>query len=207
MVLMTSLSAACSVFGIRSSYEQLNYDLVEQIGPVEVRRYDSRLVAEIQNAKDDNDAFMSLFRYISGQNIASEKLAMTVPVEVSGTAGAKIPMTTPVEVDRTANGVKMRFFLPSSYSEASAPKPTDTRIKIVALPRATVAALRYSGFATDSKFAARSDELLASLQGSAWTVDGTPSFLGYDPPFAVPFLRRNEVIVPVRSELPLTPDK
>jgi len=194
---MTIVLSGCSVFGIRSGYEQLNYRVIDKIEDVEVRSYPPRVVAEVENMKDDNEAFMLLFRYISGQNSTNENVAMTTPVQVNK-ASVKIAMTAPVETSKTGySSVSMRFFLPRSFSAESAPKPNDPRIKITSLPEETFAAITYSGSNSKERFQTQSERLATALADSKWTPESTPSFLGYDPPFAIPFLRRNEAIVKV----------
>lgn len=193
---MTILSG-CSVFGIRSGYEQLNYTVIDKIGDAEVRQYPPRLVAEVNDMKDDSEAFMLLFRYISGQNSSNENVAMTTPVQVDKES-RKIAMTVPVEKSKSGdNGVRMRFFLPHSFGVDSAPKPNDPRIKIINSPEETFAAITYSGSNSDERFRRESDRLANILAGTKWKPISAPSFLGYDPPFAIPFLRRNEAIVKV----------
>jgi hypothetical protein len=150
---VTSLAAVlllsgCSLFGIRSGYEQPPYTVLEQIEEtVEVRDYGSRLAAEAiveaGNAEAGrNDAFRLLFDYISGANQSQSKVAMTAPVEV---AAEKIEMTVPVETAAADDGrYTMRFFLPSAYTRATAPQPTDPRVRIVEVPEMTVAVERFS---------------------------------------------------------------
>jgi hypothetical protein len=98
----------------------------------------------------------------------------------------------------------MRFFLPAKYTkEAPPPKPSDTRVRIVALPARTVAALRDSGSGRGAK--RKEQTLLETLETSAWQASGRPYTQYYDPPFTIPFLRRNEAAVTVekRSTAPL----
>lgn len=195
---MTALSG-CSVFGIRSGYEQLSYTVIDKVEDVEIRQYPARTVAEVRGVKDDNEAFRVLFRYISGQNGLSEKVAMTSPVQVNSES-TKIQMTVPVEALQSERGeVSMRFFLPRSYTVETAPKPNDDRIRILSLPEETFAAVRYSGFRTEERFRSESDRLADILAHSKWKTRSMPSFLGYDPPFALPFLRRNEAIIKVEA--------
>ncbi len=189
--------SACSVFGIRSGYEHLEYRVEESFGDVEIRQYKERLVAEVRDAPGEDEAFRILFKYISGENTSSDKLSMTAPVEVG--AGAEIAMTVPVEVsDAETKRISMRFFLPAEYSAASIPKPLDARVSIVTLPPAKVAALGYSGTSDRVNFRLAREKLLRILQGSRWKPIGSSTFLGYDPPFTLPFFRRNEVITEIR---------
>lgn len=197
---MITILSGCSVFGIRSGYEQLSYNVIEQIEDVEIRRYPARLVAEVSNMKDDSEAFMVLFRYISGQNSSNDSVAMTTPMQVDK-ASIKIAMTAPVEISKVGeDSVSMRFFLPASFSADSAPKPNDPRIKIISLPEQSFAAIAYSGLNSQERFQSESDRLVKVLAGSKWKPVSAPSFLGYDPPFAIPFLRRNEAVIQVDSQ-------
>jgi hypothetical protein len=188
---------SCSVLGIRSGYETLEYKVLEIADDIEIREYPARLVAEVTNIKNDNEAFMLLFNYISGENISSQDISMTTPVQVSKES-AKIDMTTPVEVTKSKDaGVSMRFFLPRSYKIENVPKPMDSRININEIPSETFAVITYSGFNSEKNFKSNSDILLNTLAKTNWQVVSKPTFLGYDPPFTLPFLRKNEVIVKV----------
>jgi hypothetical protein len=198
-IALLGILGGCSAFGIRSGYEQVKYTVKDKLGEVEVRQYPSRLVAEVDNMKDDNEAFMALFRYISGQNSANDKIAMTTPVEVSANP-ENIAMTAPVETLKTPDGgTRMRFFLPSSFTVDTAPKPNDPRIRIFTMPEETFAAITYSGFRSKKRFQKESDLLVAQLASSSWKAISPVTFLGYDPPFTIPFLRRNEAVVKVES--------
>ena len=122
---------------------------------------------------------------------------MTTPVQQASTL---IEMTTPVRVDAAATGgqpeVTMRFSLPAKVA-GNPPVPMDPRVRIVTLPPSTVAALRYSGNPTEADRSAHQQDLLRRLVSTGWQPAGTPYLLNYDPPFAVPFLKRNEAVVEV----------
>lgn len=193
----------CSVVGIRSGYEQLPYTVVERIGEsVEIRRYGTRLAAEatVETADSEagrNEAFKALFDYISGSNQGQSKVAMTAPVEV-GTAAEEIAMSVPIETATSEDGrYTMRFFLPGSFTKATAPVPTDARVQIVEVPPASVAVLRFSGSREEERIDKRKAELMKALDDPDWKVTGTPTALFYDPPWTIPFLRRNEAVVAV----------
>lgn len=197
------LIAGCSVFGNRSGYEQPGYKVVESLGEsTEVRAYEPRVAAEARVENEDLDegrdaAFRLLFDYITGSNRTDAKIAMTVPVESADTS-EKIAMTAPVESSRTGdNRVYMRFFLPAKYDRETAPKPLDPRITIVDVPVQTVAVLRFSGVGGEDSVAAKKRELLHSLKSTAWRPLSDAVVYFYDPPWTLPFFRRNEVVVAV----------
>ena len=58
--------------------EEASYDVVHKTDTYEVRYYSDRLIVQVSN-KVDNNSFRKLFKYISGQNENSEKIAMTIP--------------------------------------------------------------------------------------------------------------------------------
>lgn len=216
----SAVLAGCSVFGDRSGTETLDYEVVADLGEdLEVRRYADRIAAEARVPGRDagSDAFSMLFDYIKGANRGSQDVAMTAPVE-TGERGTEIAMTAPVETetaetttrddadrdgDRDAgrdNGrttVTMRFLLPSKFNRESAPVPTHEQVRLVTLPAETMAVLRFSGFGGRSTVARRQQELQRRLKDAPWTAAGQPVAMFYDPPWTLPFLRRNEVAVPV----------
>jgi hypothetical protein len=198
--LLTFAESVTSVFGVRLPYDQPRYVVIQDLGQnVEIRQYDRRL--EIQATIDNPDrqqaareAFELLFRYITGANRSDQKIAMTVPVQINN---ERIPMTVPMQTNPGQGNVTMSFFLPNSIAEAGAPKPLDPRLHLVEVPASTIATLRYSGVATQDTTDRRAAELLAVLATSNWKPLGKIFQLNYDPPFAIPFLRRNEVAVTV----------
>jgi hypothetical protein len=197
------LIAGCSVFGNRSGYEQPGYKVVESLGEsTEIRAYEPRVAAEARVENEDLDegrdaAFRLLFDYITGSNRTAAKIAMTVPVESTGTS-EKIAMTAPVESSRTRdNRVYMRFFLPARFDRETAPRPLDPRITIVDVPVQTVAVLRFSGFGGEDTVAEKKWELLRSLATTSWKPLSDSVVYSYDPPWTLPFFRRNEVVVAV----------
>ena len=195
--------SGCSVFGVRSGTEQTKYEVVDRVlDSVEIRRYETRLAAEVTvaaNSEDDpaNSAFRILARYIFGANRARSDIAMTSPVEIQGEP-VEIAMTAPVEMTKPeAEQMTMRFFLPASITLENAPQPDDDRIRIYALPASTVATITFTGLRTDTAFQRERAELLKTLGKSDWRPTDEPVGLYYDPPWTIPFLRRNEVAVTV----------
>jgi SOUL heme-binding protein len=196
-----ALQSILGVFGIRM-YEQPSYQIVDRLDRgIEIRHYASRLAAEVDQPRDGNaeagKAFRLLFDYIAGANLtadaASAKIAMTAPVVVH--APSKIATTDPVLRTETDEHLRMLFFMPSSLTQATAPKPTDPRVKLIRVPAETVAVLRFSG--TYDRDAAYETALMQALGNGRWQPIGEPYMLFYDPPFTIPMLRRNEAAVAV----------
>ena len=188
--LLTFLESGLAVFGIRGFSEQPPYTVVATLGQgVEIRRYGATVVAETDG--DSNEAFGRLFRYITGANRADRLIKMTTPVSQSG--GNRIN-------DRPAasGAITMRFVLPRAVA-ADPPAPSDPAVHVVTLPARTVAAIRFSGSFGQANIARHLATLKDVLAQADKETEGAPSFLGYDPPFTIPFLRRNEVAVDVKA--------
>ncbi len=199
MSLLSAIAVtACSVVGIRTGTEEPRFRVVERIGEAEVREYAAQLAAETvvpgsaESAR--GEGFRRLAGYIFGGNAGDARIAMTAPVAQSA-AGQKIAMTVPVTQAQSAEGWVIQFYLPAELRDP--PAPRDGRVRIVQVPADKVAVLRFSGIATDSAVAAQRARLLGLLGGSEWAPSGPAMTWFYDPPWTLPPLRRNEVVVPV----------
>ena len=165
--------------------EQPTYKVLSSKHGIEVRDYDEYWVAEchVVNVSDLSEAssraFGRLFNYISGDNSASQKIAMTSPVQ-----------QIPAEV-----GWNVSFVVPKDVSLGDIPVPANSSISIRKVEAGKYAVLEYSGLWNDKKFAAKSAELLNACTLAGLSVTGPVSSAVYNPPFMPPFLRRNEVLV------------
>lgn len=181
--------------------EEPSHTVIEREEPFEVRDYQSYVVAEtfVDGAFETagNAGFQRLFRYISGNNRAAEKITMTAPVEQEAEA-AKITMTAPVEQQRAGARWRIAFVLPASYTLANAPQPKDDSVVLAEAPPRRMAVVRYRGTWSEARY----DEELVALRKfmgkRGLTAVGEPVFARYDPPFMPWFLRRNEIQIPVQ---------
>jgi len=191
-----------SPLGVNLGTEQPKYRVIETLGGgVEVREYAERIAAEVAvDTHTANEArsegFNILAGYIFGKNKQRQSIAMTSPVEISP-KGRLIAMTSPVEVKARGGSMTMRFFMPAAYSMTELPEPTDSRVKLVVVPPVTVAVLRYSGSTMDANTKAKAAKLSDVLQSSKWKPAGPSKAFFYNPPWTIPFLRRNEVLFEV----------
>jgi hypothetical protein len=201
LLLLTASGGAMAI-------EEPQYRVLEQDGPFELREYAAYMLAEtaveagFMNA--GNIAFGRLFKYISGANTAQAKIAMTAAVEQaqpgSGSSGQKIAMTAPVEQAVVAGVYRIGFVVPRQYTLQTVPQPTDARVSIRAVPARRMAAWRYSGRWTEANFRDSERELRAQLaRRRLEPLPGDSAIIArYNSPFAVWFLRRNEVLLPLR---------
>lgn len=199
------LQSGCSLVGIRSTAEP-GYSVLQQDERFEVREYAEMVVAEtvVDASFDDAGgiAFRRLFGYISGDNQAAADIAMTAPVmavDDSAAEAVEIAMTAPVTGQATPAGWRFAFVLPESYTLATAPQPLNPAVRIEPVPARKVAELRYSGSWTEAGYAENVNRLQQWMQQNRLEADSLPRVAGYDPPWTLPFLRRNEVMIDIRS--------
>jgi hypothetical protein len=188
-------AAVARGLGGRRSVPEVPYETLERFDGVELRRYPPSVVVET-TAPDERVAFRRLARYIDGENEASEDVAMTAPV-ASRSTGTDVAMTAPVRTRGDETGVTMAFYLPETYEPESAPVPIDPGVDLVVEPERTVAARQFSWFATGGRVQRMHDELLDALEVRDVEPVGEPALHRYDPPWTLPFARRNEVTVEV----------
>ena len=202
------VESVLSIAGIRIGTEEPHYIATPVGDGVEVRRYGPRIAAETTVAADEDRArsvgFRRLARYIFGGNHRDEEIAMTAPVaQQTGRRGDEIAMTAPVAQARQSGDTwTIRFFMPSKWTMDTLPKPDGDDVTLVEVPGETVAVLRFSGDRGPSAVAAKTDELVATLRDKHIDVVGEPVAWFYDPPWTLPFRRRNEIAVPVAQPAP-----
>ncbi len=200
---MAILAAGCSLFGVGSE-EQPNYKILAKEDNKEIRQYDSYIIAKTTVAGSFKDAQSKGFRilagYIFGKNKSQQKIAMTAPV-VQKSESEKISMTAPVVISPNENKTwTMTFSMPSKFTLETLPVPTDERVKIEKVQGKLVAALTFSGFWNESINAKKSQELTDWMKGyKEYQFSSAPMFAGYNPPWTLPFLRRNEMLIELKK--------
>ena len=196
------LLTGCTVFGIREGTAEPRFTVLAAPNGLEIRSYGPRIAAETAVAADEEqaryDGFRRLAGYIFGANRAKSKIDMTVPVAQQ--KGETIAMTAPVGQARGEGGQwVIRFFMPADATMETLPTPDDPAVVLREVPGETMAVLRFTGFWGADSIAARQADLLQRLETTAWKPTGAPLAWFYDPPWTIPFLRRNEVAVPVAA--------
>lgn len=186
----------------RADTEEPAFTVVEKIGDIEVRQYGARLAAEVTVSGEEEDARSAGFRpladYIFGNNTARTSIDMTAPVSQEAARSESIAMTAPVV--QAADGAgkwRVRFFMPSKYTRETLPKPNNPAVQIIEVAGETMAVLRFSNSRSAEAVAKKTAELLRGVDASKWKAVGAPVSWFYDPPWTLPFWRRNEVAVAV----------
>lgn len=176
------------------------YQVVRQLGEIEIRQYEPYAVAEVLiNAPADeagNEGFRILAAYIFGKNKGERKLEMTAPVTQTPVP-VKLEMTAPVTVTPATGGYRVQFVLPKGVSAESAPVPIDPRVQLRDVPSVKMAVIRYTGFWSDANYNEHLSALRAALNSADLRTSGQPLYSRYDPPWTLWFMRRNEIWLPL----------
>ena len=171
----------------RAGYESAPYKVVRRDGKFEVRDYPALTLVETSAAAEGSDGgFNHLFQFISGRNEASQKIAMTTPVFMSGS-------------DTNAT---MAFVMPAKMTAAQAPRPADASVKVREVEAGRFAVYCFSGGRNPKKEAEAIGKLKSWLEAERLSSLAEPMFGYFDPPWTPAFLRRNEVMIRTQAGQP-----
>jgi len=190
------LAGLCFLFASSvMALEEPKYSVIESSPPFELRQYTPMIVAEVYVDGDMSDAGSKGFRliagYIFGKNQSKTKLADDPQ------GSEKIAMTAPVTMEtqkKNSNQWRMFFVMPSQYTLTSLPTPTSPEVKLREIPPQKKAVITYSGFNSDEKTQEKAQELRVWMKSKNLTPASEPQLARYNPPWSIPFLRRNEVM-------------
>jgi hypothetical protein len=182
--------------------EEAKYAVIEKSGAFELRAYNPKILAETSVAGSLDEASSIGFRliadYIFGNNTSTEnsneKISMTTPVTITPKS-EKSSMTAPVSIEQSGEQWLMNFVMPSQYTLASLPKPNNPAVTLREVPASNYAVICFSGFAGEDKIARKTADLLSWLNSKGIAPIGKPELARYNPPWTLPFLRRNEIMV------------
>ena len=171
--------------------EQPVFELVDEDGELQIRRYEPVIVARtlVDGAFGEvgNQGFRRLAGYIFGGNASDQKISMTAPVGL-----------TPQGDTPQGDKYWITFSMPREHLIEELPKPNDTRVEIIEEPAKFMAVVRYKGNWSEKKYREHESRLLALVeQSSSWAQNGEVTWARYNPPFVPGFMRTNEVSVEV----------
>ncbi len=191
------------VVGI-NGVEEAAFETLARDGALEIRRYTAQIVARTEvpasTVDPDGEAFRRLAGYIFGHNAVSTEIAMTAPVTMEP-AGMEIAMTAPVVQEPRGDAWRYTFMMPAALDMAALPTPLDSRVVLEERPPQTVASFGFSGSAASDAIERHVDALESWLTDNGYEAVGPARLARYDPPWCLPFLRRNEVQIAVRARV------
>lgn len=170
-----------------SNTEQPDYQLITSEDPIEIRDYSPMILAEVAVCGERKEAakqgFKILADYLFGNNTSNQKMAMTAPV------------LEEQDMDKW----KIRFVMPKQYPFETLPKPNSKEIRLISLPARRLAVIRFSGFANDDTIKEHTNQLQAYIFDKNLKSSKEILLAFYNPPWTLPFLRRNEVMIEIRN--------
>lgn len=191
VIILLALSAmftvtGCSVMG-KSTVEIAPYTVLQSNDPYELRHYERMVLVStvMESSNGRNTPFGRLFDYISGNNDSQ----------------TKIPMTAPVFMDRAqaADQTMMSFVMPADFNVEDTPIPLDQAVSIEEVSDYTVATITFNGRLQEGNITKHQALLESWIDAQGLTVIGEAKTAGYNAPFTLPAMRRNEVLIPVEA--------
>ena len=184
--------------------EEPKFNLIAKENAFELRAYQSKIIAEVTidagMSESSSKGFRLIADFIFGNNTSreggSEKISMTAPVSVYEKS-EKISMTAPLGVQEVKDGWKVYFVMPSKYTLDSLPKPNNAEVSIKQIPAKKFAVMRFSGLVDEEKMNKKVKDLNEWIVSKNLKPISNPELARYNPPWTLPFLRRNEVMVEV----------
>jgi hypothetical protein len=184
---------------IASNVEKPKYKVLRSEGNIDIRDYAPMIVAEAEvtgeREKAINLGFRIIASYIFGNNSSAQKVSMTAPVTQQGSE--KIAMTAPVSQQGDGDIWKVRFVMPAGYTMETLPKPNNAAVKLIEITGKRFAVIRFSGTAGEDNLKRHGKALNRFVQENHLTPVSAPTYAFYNPPWTLPFLRRNEVMVEI----------
>jgi hypothetical protein len=185
IVLFVIVIGAVASGPIASRVEPRNYAVVVRDGGFEIRSYTPAVLATVAVDGGRRQAiqrgFRILARSIFEENASAKKIAMTAAVTQQG----------------EGDNWQVHFVMPARETEARLPGPKDPAVKLEPVGTKRFAVVRFDGTATEASLARRTEELEALVKARGLAHFPPPIYAFYDPPWTLPFLRRNEVMVEI----------
>tara|TARA_Y100000287_G_C14214257_1_gene352604 strand:+ start:885 stop:1475 length:591 start_codon:yes stop_codon:yes gene_type:complete len=169
-----------------SNVETPKYNLVQSDSNIDIRKYESIIVAEVNIDVKNEDALAEGFRlladYIFGNNATKKDIAMTAPVlkQLNGDTW------------------NISFVMPSEYKMDSLPKPLNDRVKLKRIRAKKFVVIAFSGRNSDYNLELHEEKLMKYIKSNNLSVTGSPKYAFYNPPWTLPFMRRNEIMFEIR---------
>ncbi len=181
--------------------EEPEFTSIEKKGTFEIREYQPKLIAQVLVTGTfdtaSNKGFRLLADFIFGNNKTNEgskKIEMTAPV-ITHDASEKIEMTVPVISEQTERGWYISFNMPKQYSRETLPAPNNLEVKIIDVPTEKFAVISFSGLVREKKYTEMLNLLNEEMKKRNLDPKGSVILARYNPPWTLPFLRRNELML------------
>ena len=205
--MITSIIALILIVGVlagpvMSDVEKPDYKVIQSEQNIEIRQYEPMIIAEVEvNGKREDaigDGFRLLADYIFGNNTVQQVISMTAPVQQK--ENQKIAMTAPVQQQSTGKSWRMSFVMPSKYSMDSLPVPNNNRVRLKEILTKKFVVIEFSGTNSNENVIEHENQLMNYIEANQIKINGSPNYAFYNPPWSLPFLRRNEVMIEINQQ-------
>ena len=187
---------------IMSNVENPDYKVITSHDNIEIRDYAPMILAEVEVTGERKEAIRQGFKvladYIFGNNTSNNTTKITS--SVTNEMSEKMAMTAPVTQEQHRDKWKVRFVMPKKYTLETLPKPNSKEVVLIPLPGRRFAVIRFSGLADDENIKQHIEELKAYISAEKLKPVGEPILAFYNPPWTLPFLRRNEVMIQIGND-------
>ena len=205
--MITSIIALILIVGVlagpvMSDVEKPDYKVIQSEQNIEIRQYEPMIIAEVEvdGKREDaiGDGFRLLADYIFGNNTVQQVISMTAPVQQK--ENQKIAMTAPVQQQSTGKSWRMSFVMPSKYSMDSLPVPNNNRVRLKEILTKKFVVIEFSGTNSNENVTEHENQLMNYIEANQIKFNGSPKYAFYNPPWSLPFLRRNEVMIEINQQ-------
>jgi hypothetical protein len=166
--------------------EAIRYDVVENFEGVEMRDYPAHIAIEITVRGDRkstvNTGYRVLGEYLAGKNEPQQKIEMIMPIRQVGDGDLW----------------KLSFSLPLEYRLENAPKPTVSQIKLIDVSEKRFIVAKLGTMASEENINKANQLLMDYVFPNNLKIVSQPIIAFYNPPWALPFFRHNELMIEVR---------
>ena len=181
-----------------SRIENPKHEVERADGAIEIRAYAPIIVAEARVRGERrvaiNEGFRLIAGYSFGGNDGSKKIEMIAPVQQ-----ALEDTANPESGDRPPKAATwmVSFVMPQSWTLETLPRPNDSRVSLRPVSAKKFVAIRFSGLASADKIDRKTAELRAYASAHKIQTTGSPLLAFYNPPWTLPFMRRNEIMLEI----------
>ena len=168
--------------------EKQQFELVRDYGDFELRNYPAHVLMQVEVEGDfmpaGNIGFGPLISYISGNNLAREKIAMTAPV-IQEPVGPETHLVS--------------FVLPNGTDPKDVPTPSNSRVVMKAMPESLVGVRKFSGGWNEERFSTEGELLRNAVLAAGFEPVGNLYWARFDPPWKPGFLKKNEALINLKK--------
>lgn len=164
-----------------------DYKVIKKERNIQIREYAPMILAEVQVLGDRkqaiNQGFRVLAKYIFGGNSLNKKMAMTAPVTQQ----------------KFKDSWKVRFVMEKQYTLETLARPLSLQVNVHPMDAKNFVVIRFNGLATDKNILKHTKKLQAYISGNHLISTDDPILAFYNPPWTLPFFRRNEIMVEIKT--------